>query len=635
MKRKLPVLLLAAAMVVGISSCGNPTTSGTTDDQTSNITDTTSQDTTSSSDDTSSTTSSDRYVSRIELAQVPTTTILSVGDTIDLQEYVTVHYDDGTTSHTDFTANVRTSTTVELGADGHTLTIISYGDIRVSIEAGDLTSNFTATAYSEIQKEVYEAMGDGVTNATFLLLDTSSETPSEIARAYKDSTYYAYNYFVKADKDPGNDGTFDVAAQSLTDSDGNKVGAYEGTADGDPADPETVITYTPGRFSWNGYRYGMTVPNVGLGLTFETIEYVDQEGTPGTMDVWTVNAAQQEEFLANALMLGLSGTGETVYMTAAMYDITMSTEETARVPGFDLFTQASTGELSYYGTMLITEIGTTSPKALVDSLTDPSKVPQVVEIDEVTTFVDKAATAQNYTLTSTTMLVDSTGAPYADATVLNAWESFWGQNKITFTTGTEVVQHTSNAILSTVTPSTGSLYGANQMQLGATDSDGKFIVLQQYTNDSGNISHSADDYTTESGYTGTDFWGTVSDFGIFSTIADSNSEEVMSTVEAVSKETEADVTTINAIGGEFLSNIGGNTSYTLYALLFFGSYEDENDPSTFHSILESTDVVMELDDTSLTITFVISLNGFEGDLIASVVIDQIGTTSVDLSDYNL
>lgn len=630
MKRKLPVLLLAAAMVVGISSCGNPTTSGTTDDQTSNITDTTSQDTTSSSDDTSSTTS-DRYVSRIELAQVPTTTILSVGDTIDLQDYVTVHYDDGTTSHTDFTANVRTSTTVELAADGHTLTITSYGDIRVSIEAGDLTSNFTATAYSEIQKEVYEAMGDGVTNATFLLLDTSSETPSEIARAYKDSTYYAYNYFAE-------EGTFDVAAQSLTDSDGNKVGAYEGTADGDPADADTVITYAPGKFSWNNYRYGMTVANVGLGLTFETIEYVDQEGAPGTMDVWTVNSAQQDEFLANALMLGLSGTGETVYMTAAMYDITMSTDETDRVPGFDLITQASTGELSYYGTMLITEIGTTSPQALVASLNDPSKVPQVVEIDEVTTFVDQAATAQNYTLTSTTMLVDSTGTPYADSTVLNAWETFWGQNQITFTTGTEVVQHTSNAILSTVTPSTGSFYGTNQMQWGAADSDGKFMILQQYTNDTGDILHSADDFTSQAGYTGTNFWGTVSETGVFSTLADSNSEEVMSTVEAVSKETNEGVTTINAVGGVFLTNIGGNAYYTLCGFSYFGSYEIEGDPtSPFHSMLESTDVIMELDATSLTITLVINGGsiGLEGLLVASVVIDQIGTTSVDLSDYAL
>lgn len=634
MKRKLPVLLLAAAMVVGISSCGNPTTSGTTDDQTSNITDTTSQDTTSSSDDTSSTTSSDRYVSRIELAQVPTTTILSVGDTIDLQEYVTVHYDDGTTSHTDFTANVRTSKTVELGADGHTLTIISYGDIRVSIEAGDLTSNFTATAYSEIQKEVYEAMGDGVTNATFLLLDTSSETPSEIARAYKDSTYYAYNYFAEVD------GTFDVAVQSLTDTDGNKVGAYEGTADGDPADPETVITYTPGKFSWNNYRYGMTVANVGLGLTYETIEYVAQDGTPGTMNVWTVNAAQQEEFLANALMLGLSGTGETVYMTAAMYDITMSTEETARVPGFDLLTQASNGELSYYGTMLITEIGTTSPQALVNSLTDPSKVPQVVEIDEVTTFVEEAATAQNYTLTSTTMLVDGTGAPYADASVLNAWESFFTspQDPIVFTTGTEVVQHTSNAILSTVTPSTGSGYGTNQMQWGAADKDGKFMLLQQYTNDKGELTHSADDYTSKLGYTGTNFWGTVSEAGVFSTLADSNSEEVMSTVEAVSKETNEGVTTINAVGGVFLTNIGGNAYYTLYGFSVFGTFEIKGDyTSPFHSMLESTDVVMKVDATSLTITFVVdgARIGLEGYLKASVVINQIGTTSVDLTDYNL
>ena len=634
MKRKLPVLLLAAAMVVGISSCGNPTTSGTTDDQTSNITDTTSQDTTSSSDDTSSTTSSDRYVSRIELAQVPTTTILSVGDTIDLQEYVTVHYDDGTTSHTDFTANVRTSKTVELGADGHTLTIISYGDIRVSIEAGDLTSNFTATAYSEIQKEVYEAMGDGVTNATFLLLDTSSETPSEIARAYKDSTYYAYNYFAEVD------GTFDVAVQSLTDTDGNKVGAYEGTADGDPADPETVITYTPGKFSWNNYRYGMTVANVGLGLTYETIEYVAQDGTPGTMNVWTVNAAQQEEFLANALMLGLSGTGETVYMTAAMYDITMSTEETARVPGFDLLTQASNGELSYYGTMLITEIGTTSPQALVNSLTDPSKVPQVVEIDEVTTFVEEAATAQNYTLTSTTMLVDGTGAPYADASVLNAWESFFTspQDPIVFTTGTEVVQHTSNAILSTVTPSTGSGYGTNQMQWGAADKDGKFMLLQQYTNDKGELTHSADDYTSKHGYTGTNFWGTVSEAGVFSTLADSNSEEVMSTVEAVSKETNEGVTTINAVGGVFLTNIGGNAYYTLYGFSVFGTFEIKGDyTSPFHSMLESTDVVMKVDATSLTITFVVdgARIGLEGYLKASVVINQIGTTSVDLTDYNL
>ena len=624
MKRKLPVLLLAAAMVVGISSCGNPTTSGTTDDQTSNITDTTSQDTTSSSDDTSSTTSSDRYVSRIELAQVPTTTILSVGDTIDLQEYVTVHYDDGTESHTDFTANVRTSKTVELDADGHTLKIISYGDIRVSIEAGDLTSNFTATAYSEIQKEVYEAMGDGVTNATFLLLDTFSEKPTEIARAYKDSTYYAYDYFTK-------DGTFDVAVQSLTDTDGNKVGAYEGTADGDPADPETVITYTPGKFSWNGYRYGMTVPNVGLGLTFETIEYADQEGKPGTMDVWTVNSAQQKDFLANALMLGLDGTGETVYMTASMYDITMSTEETARVPGFDLLTQASNGELSYYGTMLITEIGTTSPQALVNSLNDPSKVPQVVEIDE-------AATAQNYTLTSTTTLVDSNGTPYADTTVLNAWEAFFAQSKISFTTGTEVVQHTSNAILSTVTPSTGSLYGTNQMQWGAADSDGKFMLLQQYTNDTGDLMHSADDYTAQLGYDGTNFWGTVSEAGVFSTLADSNSEKVMSTVEAVSKETNEGVTTINAVGGVFLTNIGGNAYYTLYGFSVFGTFEIEGDKtSPFHSMLESTDVVMKVDATSLTITLVVNgaSIGLEGYLMASVVINQIGTTSVDLTDYNL
>ena len=617
MKRKLSVFLLAAAMVVGISSCGNPTTSGsTTDDQTS----------------------SNRYVSRIELDQVPTTTILSVGDKIDLQEYVTVHYEDGTTSHTDFTANVRTSKTVELGADGHTLTIISYGDIRVSIEAGDLTSNFTATAYSEIQKEVYEAMGDGVTNATFLLLDTSSDTPTEIARAYKDSTYYAYNYFVKVDKDKGNDNTFDVAAQSLTDTDGNKVGAYEGTADGDPADPETVITYTPGRFSWNGYRYGMTVPNVGLGLTFETIEYVDQVGTPGTMDVWTVNAAQQEEFLANALMLGLSGTGETVYMTAAMYDITMSTEETARVPGFDLLTQASNGELSYYGTMLITEIGTTSPQALVNSLTDPSKVPQVVEIDEVTTFVDKAAKAQNYTLTSTTTLVDSAGTPYTDPTVLNAWESFWAAYEAIFTTGTEVVQHTSNAILSTVTPSTGSLYGTSQMQWGAADSNGKFMLLEQYTDDTGELLHRADDVSGQLGYTGTNFWGTVSEAGVFSTLADSNSEEVMSTIEGVSKETEGGVTTINAVVGEFLTNIGANTQYTLNSFARHGSYEIENDPtSPFHSLLESTDVVMKLDATSLTITFAFSgsMLGLEGNLIASVVINKIGTTSVDLTDYDL
>ena len=382
----------------------------------------------------------------------------------------------------------------------------------------------------------------------------------------------------------------------------------------------------------------MTVPNVGLGLTFETIEYVDQVGTPGTMDVWTVNAAQQEEFLANALMLGLSGTGETVYMTAAMYDITMSTEETARVPGFDLLTQASNGELSYYGTMLITEIGTTSPQALVNSLTDPSKVPQVVEIDEVTTFVDKAAKAQNYTLTSTTTLVDSAGTPYTDPTVLNAWESFWAAYEAIFTTGTEVVQHTSNAILSTVTPSTGSLYGTSQMQWGAADSNGKFMLLEQYTDDTGELLHRADDVSGQLGYTGTNFWGTVSEAGVFSTLADSNSEEVMSTIEGVSKETEGGVTTINAVVGEFLTNIGANTQYTLNSFARHGSYEIENDPtSPFHSLLESTDVVMKLDATSLTITFAFSgsMLGLEGNLIASVVINKIGTTSVDLTDYDL
>lgn len=619
MKRKLPVLLLAAAMVVGISSCGETTSEPTTS------TDTT-ESTTSVTDSTSDTTSVDeKYVSRIELAQVPTTTILSVGDTIDLQEYVTVHYSDGTTSHTDFTASVRTTGTVTLDADGHTLNITSHGDIRVAINSGDLSSNFTATAYSEVQKEVYEAMGEGVNNATFILVDATSAGTPEISRAYKDSTYYAYNYFA-------DEGTFDVAVQSLTDSDGSKVGAYEGVANGDPADADTVITYTPGKFSWNNYRYGMTVANVGLGLTAETIEYYGADGQLVTEDIWAVSSSQQDEFLANAMMLSLSGSGETTYFAANMYDITLSTGEESRVPGFELLTLDKNKELSYYGTLLVTDIGTTAPEALVASLTDPSMVPQVINVDEVTDFVSNTVTTGSYTLTSTTTLLDDEGNPYTDSTALSAWEQLYANYNYVFTTGTEVVQVTSDTVLSTLTPSSISSYGA--MQFGVTDHEGTAYLLQQYTNSTSEAVYSAD--ALNLGYDGTDFWGFVEEVGAFTTLAASNSADVMSTVEATSKQTNEGVTNIAAVGGVFLSNLGSNTYFTVLGLTLFGSYENPDDPnSTFHSLLESLTVQITVSETSLKLITVVSGGylGLEGNLYVDLTIDNVGSTTVDLSNY--
>ena len=126
LKKILLVSLVAGSLsTVGLTSCDDSST-------------------TSSEETSAAETSSLPDVSRI-VVKTPDTDP-RVGDTIDLDEFVTVYSDDVESNV--FTATVKTEDTVTL--TDHTLTVIAEGDITVEVTEGVKTSIFRATAVSEV-----------------------------------------------------------------------------------------------------------------------------------------------------------------------------------------------------------------------------------------------------------------------------------------------------------------------------------------------------------------------------------------------------------------------------------------------------------------------------------------------------
>lgn len=470
MKRKLPVLLLAAAMVVGISSCGEttsePTTSTDTTESTTSVTD-------STSETTSDTTSVyDKTVTRIVIAPVSNDLYLSVGDTIDLQEYVTIHYSDNTTSHTDFIASVRTSTTVELDTDGHTLNIIGAGDIRVQISSGDITSNFTTISYTQMQVKVHNYLGEGLSNYTAKYYQNINLSESSLfTTTYRTEDYFLTNAVIEGNNIVNN--TYEIYVSKLQDG----TGPYKGTAD---QNLENIV-YEAGIADMNNQFLSLNIDNFGLSLYEDTITV---EGTEfsGTFIDYNNNATaygSRGQLLMLTLWNGIYMSGDRYYVNVRF------TETDDLVLDYFLADEVNNYDSSYYGSFVLSNVGTTSVPQIEATLTDASYIPTPIDTGHISEFVNNINSEQNYTMTISASINDYYDEPL-DPSLNEEALGYWSTLGVNL--GTETINVTKNAIVSNYVPSEQNVLSAANLAEGIELKEGSAYYLS--TDEEGSTSTS-------------------------------------------------------------------------------------------------------------------------------------------------
>ncbi len=110
---------------------------------------------TSSSPATTSVDPGEAVVARIRVTQLNT---IVVNETVDLDDYISVEYSDGTLSK-DYLVEVPESSEGKVSVDGHKVVYLTEGEITINIKAGQKNSMFTVTALSVIKDKFNKATG--------------------------------------------------------------------------------------------------------------------------------------------------------------------------------------------------------------------------------------------------------------------------------------------------------------------------------------------------------------------------------------------------------------------------------------------------------------------------------------------
>lgn len=397
---KKALCLLATALIFGITSCNTDTTDSTTGTGTTNTT---------------NTTEVGLSATRIEIETIED--LLVVGDSINLQEIVTIYNSDNTTSHTAFTAEAR-SNNVEIAEDGYTVNIKAAGDITVRIVStltASVTGNLRTTAYEQANIALYNLFNGetGLTNYTWY----DGQISSTGAFQYTGITYNAKDKYVifPTTDNYGNMVSFEIAAKSLHDGK-----SYFGTADLEFAN----IVYEQ-QFNWTNYIFGTAPADVSLMFKNTVLEYqasgetFEYEGmlldptTSADFLRYTSYIGYKENFEFYLEFLGLDTDG-----TGAFFRGLLLVIEGNEQYGWEV------GDLMLAGDYYMGDIGTTSVAKVDATLTDPNYVPEPIDYTEIKAFTDKAAEAKNYRVTASTTIYESDGTtPVTDQDSLFTWNN--------------------------------------------------------------------------------------------------------------------------------------------------------------------------------------------------------------------
>ncbi len=366
MKNMKTLLLVSAAAILGLVSCGGDGTS------------------TDSGDDSISSTSVVATASSItnNLGSYPFT----VGETIDLDEYITVNYNDGSTDQ-DFSVSCSSAgVTIE----DHSVTFTAAGDYTLEIESGD--------GYRTIRASVTVKTAETMEVIDFLY-PILNNTDNFTYKLYEYNYYYGFfsHYGTVAHTetyttmyDPDDYGTVSLYSSFdgqilATLSDGNYYW-------GNFVDGGADVEFDPGIES-NGSYYYIRMANILDPLDFDV--YTDE-----TYGDYIAGGTSVSEALFYNLSLGTSS-----YYTFGTCDLVAWVDNDSDGVYDEVVLWPSVwsdyyNQYIYYTDLIvgITDIGTTGIDVLDNAVGNADYLPDPIEYDDLGTALDALASAKNYTV---------------------------------------------------------------------------------------------------------------------------------------------------------------------------------------------------------------------------------------------
>lgn len=392
--KKLLALLLGAA-AFAVASCGPNTPASSEPTPTPSSDPATSSEPASSSENT-------HIANRIARETIP---YLAINASVNLDDYITIHYTDGTTDK----VYEISSTSSDLTISGHVVSTSVPGSYTVTVTAGELqnrvTLNFTTEEHLALM-DFLAPLSENPANLTADWYNGDSTAAADLIFSRWTDTNYSVNCDVTNLSKSGYGFSADqMNAVIAVLSDGN---AYEGSVIHN-ADGELDVTFNPGVVTeWN-YRYTLIGANLDSTSFEETTLTLD-----GVERTLLVSGADNAESLHQAV----SGYGWYIgegytssYYGLALTGTTEDAEGKLETASLALLLQNnSTGAIEVDSTFVLKDLGTTSLAYIEAAQADASYLPAKLTGHEITTAFANLAKTNNFTMTVTMAQLSSAGA---------------------------------------------------------------------------------------------------------------------------------------------------------------------------------------------------------------------------------
>lgn len=327
-------------------------------------------------------------------------TYAMVGQTVNLDDLVSVTVTAPVTATADFVAEVVTADTVELGSDGKTLTFKATGayEVKLSVPGSDHTAKLEGTVVSQTEGKVRQLLNGIGTNYSALVL--GEDGSKVIAKGLHNDNY---NVLVT-----------DEVSGSIRFVGGRNANGYfftcglteEGLAD------VSTITYDQTNTSpWSNYFVNMPFDLTVL----DSFELVQNEGEDPYLFARTGVDVQNDTLYAT-LVYGTIFQDVSDYYDAVDIKILPSVLNEVEVVKVELTgvtsdTEGETKEELY--SYVLTGIGTTAEPNLEEFVNDPSNEPLPADPTAEMSFLATAKEAKNYKVQYALGIINyNTGLPF-------------------------------------------------------------------------------------------------------------------------------------------------------------------------------------------------------------------------------
>lgn len=408
MKKRLGLTALALLTIVGIVGCAPSET--TTDPTTSG------GEVSSTDQPSDSSTDVGVKVARITVTN-PSDTII-VGEEVDLAEYATVHYSDGTTDH-DITVTTGTGYTVE----GTKVTVTASGTYNIKVSAVKDSSKTgriqvkAATAERLAFNDLFNSIANNyVAEEVQISEDANGEMKMSLGGWTRHNETYGDYYY--------NSNLNHITAKLSNGS------FYNGTHKDVKGLDNFGVEYEPGKVTnWDNLYLSQNLNEFFEAEAVFESEFTVDEETGEEVETFVMAPEYANEFIGFTACLtygdpddftltvldwseGDEEKGESAYILY-MYTWT-ELEDDSKYDSSSSVISAGTKEVQYYDTWMITDIGSASSSVIEASQKDSSYLPPEIEYDKLTTALKAVNTAKNYTIVYQPRFLNQSGSAVSE-----------------------------------------------------------------------------------------------------------------------------------------------------------------------------------------------------------------------------